>query len=163
MSDRNPMFAWPPVAAVPQPVTAAKTLPISKFRATTVMLALTDLAVTLRSGRAYSFEVRLFLADDEPADGLKVDLNGGTVSPSLLRAMADVSVAASTPGVSVEITATSDVVAIASTDGTHLITIRGTIIPDGDGTLVPRFAKVANTTGTATCYQESTISVTEIG
>lgn len=119
--------------------TQARTTVATKVDATTTTLAnLTDLSVTLKDGRKYSFMYKL-LSTCDVVGGWKCDLSGGAVTATTINAHYNASAAAAVFG--------SNVTALNTTSGNAsaalMIEITGTITVNAGGTLIPRFAQTA--------------------
>jgi hypothetical protein len=128
--------------------------------ATVTMQSLTDLTVTLQAGRKYVGYITLFARDTVAADGLSIDLNGGTATFTYIAfgftGMPGVS--AFTNGFS---GAAGTQLAITNMGGTAdvAITIAVTIVCNAAGTLIPRYAQTTHSTGTAFVEQGSFIKL----
>lgn len=127
--------------------------------ATTTMANLTELSVTVKAGRKYTFKCILFVADDVAADGVKVDFDGGTATMTSFRAHATIYDTALLASAQVTAIATDFSVAVCTGDA--LIEIHGAFVCNAGGTFIPRAAQVAHTTGTLTVYLNSFLTVEE--
>jgi hypothetical protein len=120
--------------------------------ATAVMANLADLTVTLKAGRKYTGKLVLFAKNSTAAEGLQIDFNGGTATMTSFEA----GFAATPPGAGLALgTLTSTALATAltvttATTADAVYTVEFTLVCNAAGTLVPRFAEVSHTTGTAT-------------
>jgi hypothetical protein len=121
--------------------------------ATVAMVNLSDLSIPLLAGRKYTGRMTLFCNNSTPNEGLQIDFNGGTVTAtSTLFGIAgapganlgagptNTSNSLSTPVSLTNMGTTSDIV----------VTIEFHIVANAGGTLVPRFAELSHSSGTAT-------------
>lgn len=122
--------------------------------ATATPTDLTDLTVTVVSGRKYSFDLVLIVSQSVAADGARVDFEGGTAAATNF--VADVTIldgAAYDTHTVVSALATD----VTSTDiGTTVkIEAKGSFEPSGNGTFIPRIGLEAASTGTITTLRGS--------
>ena len=96
---------------------------------------------TLSGGKTYAFELRAYVTASDAAGGVQVDLNGGSASATTLIAQTKI-YNGTTLAASTQVAALATAVGFTSvvTD----ITIDGTIVVNGGGTLIPRFAQNAS-------------------
>lgn len=127
--------------------------------ATATMANLTELSVTLKAGRKYTFRCVLFVVDDVAADGVKIDFDGGTATMTSFRAHALIHDTALLTSAQVSAIATDITAATITGDGR--IEVSGAFVVNGAGTFIPRAAQVAHTTGTLTVYLNSFLVVEE--
>lgn len=131
----------------------------AQTNATATMANLADLTVSLAAAQKVSGTVTIFANNSAGAEGLKFDLNGGTATFTSIEfgfeatpVGATVGTAAST-AIGTAVTAT----AVATTDACYRIVFAGVV--NAAGTLIPRFAEVSHTSGTATVQINSTLAV----
>ena len=122
--------------------------------ATATPTDLTDLTVTVVSGRKYSFDLVLIVSQSVAADGARLDFEGGTAAATNF--VADVTIldgAAYDTHTVVSALATD----VTSTDiGTTVkIEAKGSFEPSGNGTFIPRIGLEAASTGTITTLRGS--------
>lgn len=124
----------------------------------------TALSVAVVSGRTYSIDVNLLVADSTAADGMKIDFAGGAATATLFRI--NCFSTNDTTGATVAFTASTsnalatvlNIAAMAST-GTHMVRCSGTFVPSSSNTFTVRAAQNAHTTGTLTIFRGSWMSV----
>ena len=127
---------------------------------TSATLANISLSASVISGKKYSFTLVLFCANSVPADGVKIDFDGGSATATNFRAQAVGHDAALF--LSQQVSALSTDIAAATVTGDAQIEVNGSFEPSGSGTLIPRFAVNSATTGTLTVYRGSNLVLTEI-
>ncbi|MDE2095647.1 MAG: hypothetical protein KGL39_00190 [Patescibacteria group bacterium] len=133
--------------------------------ATATMSSLTDLSVTLVSGKRYSGMVLLLAQNSVTLEGLQFDFNGGSASTTNFFA----GFSAVPPGTGIVLgtvtaTALSTTLTVTTATATtmpYLILL--TVLCNAGGTFIPRFAEVSHVTGTATVSQGSFIRLEEAG
>lgn len=121
--------------------------------ATTTMAPVTGLSATLIAGRKYSGKLILYVNDSVAADGIKVDFDGGTATMTSFRAHGTIFDAALL--LSSQTTAIATDFVVATITGDAMVEVYFSFVCNGAGTFIPRFAKNAHTTGTATVYVNS--------
>jgi hypothetical protein len=119
--------------------------------ATTTFSSLTDLTVTLAAGRKYTGRLVLRCSDSTAADGIKFDLGGGTATMTNFNAAVVSNIQGATTGVTVS-AALATALTLTAMNGTtdHWLMISFSAVVNAGGTLIPRFAQNAHSTGTAT-------------
>jgi hypothetical protein len=130
------------------PGAARITTPVTN--ATATMSSLTDLTLTLVAGRKYFGELVLFAHNSTAAEGLQFDLNGGSATMTSIEFGFAGAAVGATGGVVVSTalgTALTDTV-VSTTDVCYVIPM--SLVVNAAGTIIPRFAEVSHTTGTAT-------------
>jgi len=127
---------------------------------TSATLANLSISASVISGKKYSFTLVLFCANSVAADGVKIDFDGGTATATNFRAHATGHDAALF--LSQQVSALATDIAAATVTGDAQIEVNGSFEPSGSGTLIPRFAVNAATTGTLTVYRGSNLVLTEI-
>ena len=124
----------------------------------------TALSVDVVSGRTYSFDLTLLMADSTAADGMKIDFNGGSATMTIF----GVSCVATndTNGATVAFTAATSAalatvlnVATMASTGVHMVRCSGFMVPSSSSTFIVRAAQNAHTTGTLTINRGSWMSV----
>jgi hypothetical protein len=120
---------------------------------------LTGCSPTIYSGHKYMGQIVLFVSDSTAADGVKVDLNGGTATATNIRAHVEGLDSALT--INTQITSLSTAVTAATFTGSGVVVIYFTIEPSADGTFIPRIAQNAHTVGTLTVARGSGVSIRE--
>jgi hypothetical protein len=118
--------------------------------ATATKANLTDLTVTVLSGRKYTGRLVLFVKNSTQAEGLQIDFGGGACT--FTSAQFGI---ASAPGATVgTATSTAATTAVTLTDmgGTAdvVVTVEFEAVINAGGTLIPRVAEVSHTSGTVT-------------
>lgn len=125
--------------------------------ATTTMANVSDLTITVTSGRKYAGKAILYFSDSVAADGAKMDFDGGTATMTNFRAHA--TAFDSALNLSTQTTAIATDVAAATFTGAGIFEIHFTLEPSASGTLIPRFAQNAHTTGTLTLARGSFLMI----
>lgn len=126
--------------------------------ASTAMVSVTDLSVTVVSGKEYIFQITLRMNDDH-AEGLVLDLDGGSATVSEIWATYkgfdnSFNFVAVTTALATD--ATSDGFA-----GVGQVEINGTFTASANGTFMPRFSQKTHTAGTLKVLKGSSISIQE--
>lgn len=127
---------------------------------TDATMANLSLSTTVNSGKKYSFKLVIYCANSTAADGAKFDFDGGSATATNFRVHGtgfDSALVAST-----QTSALATDIAAATITGDSMFTFEGSFEPSASGTLIPRFACNADTTGTLTVYRGSHLIVTEI-
>lgn len=120
--------------------------------ATATMSNLTDLSMTLIAGRKYTGRLVVFANNSTAAEGLQFDFNGGSATFTSI----EFGFAATPPGSGLTLgtlTSTAAGTAVTATTATTadaVYTIEFTCVCNAAGTIIPRFAEVSHTSGTAT-------------
>jgi hypothetical protein len=132
---------------------------------TSAVLAPMNLAnnVTITAGQTYKFTVTIFYQDTVTTDGIQFDMGAGTATATDTRWHCIIT----DNGNNVRLTtqnsgALGGVTQNTTAVGTSLLQIEGVVTPSGTGTLIPRFAQVAHTTGTLSIFHGSNIVVTKL-
>lgn len=113
----------------------------------TTLASLSDLSLTLVAGRKYFGELRLFVNDATAADGLKIDLNGGTATMTSIEFGISEALGA-TVGTRTSTALATAVTLTALPDTNDLIvTIPITLVCNAAGTFIPRQAKNSDAGG----------------
>lgn len=133
--------------------------------ATTTMATSTCLvggsaAITVTSGRKYSFTCEFFLSDSTAVDGAQIDFNGGTAAATNFRAQ--VTAFDTALNLSTQVSALATTASASTFTGAGAFEIHGTFEPSGNGTFLPRFAQVGHTTGTLTLARGSNCRMHEM-
>ena len=131
----------------------------AQTNATATMANLADLTMQVQAGQKVSGIAYLFAKNSVAGEGLQFDLGGGTATWTSIEfglagtpAGATVGVASST-AIATALTCTS----VLTTDACYPVAFSGVV--NAGGTLIPRFAEVSHTSGTATVEINSTASV----
>jgi hypothetical protein len=134
------------------------------FTNATTTMAATGLSVPVTSGRKYVFRAIIKASNSTPADGLKLDFDGGTATAtnfwSVFR-INDVGSESLQGGVS----ALASDITLGSFDGsadTGWVEFSGSFEPSSSGTFAIRAALVVHTTGTLTVRRGSHLIVHDI-
>lgn len=109
----------------------------------------------LTSGSKYGFKAILYISNSIAADGVKIDFGGGSATSTNFRAQCtgfDSALAIST-----QVTSLTGTCSSATFTGAGSLEIHGSFEPSGNGTIIPRFAENASTTGTLTVFRGSHI------
>lgn len=120
--------------------------------ATATMASLTDLSITLVAGRKYFGKLVIFANNSTAAEGLQFDFNGSTATMTSFEA----GFSSTPPGSGLvlgTLTTTALGTALTATTATTadaIYTIEFSLVCNAAGTLIPRFAEVTHTSGTAT-------------
>lgn len=129
----------------------------SPTNATAVMSNLTDLGLTLVAGNKYVGQVVLFANNSTGAEGLAFDLNGGGATMTSIEfGFMGTPLGATLGTGSSTALGTAVTVTVASTSDVAYCIAIGLVCANG-GTLIPRFAEVSHTSGTATVKLNSYI------
>lgn len=124
----------------------------SPTNATAAMSNLTDLSQTLIAGRKYTGRLVIFAKNSTAAEGLQFDFNGGAATMTSV----EFGFAATPPGSGLSLgTLTSTAIATpltatTATTADAVYTIQFGCVCNVGGTIIPRFAEVSHTNGTAT-------------
>lgn len=137
-----------------------KALTADVTNATTTMANLTGLSVTLEAAAVYVGRLVLYCVDSVAADGIKLDFDGGAATATAFRAHGQILNTALLT--SAQISAIATDITAATVTGDALAVVEFTITVNAAGTFIPRFAQVAHTTGTATAYRGSSLSLVKI-
>lgn len=122
---------------------------------TSTLANLTGLSLTLAAGRTYSFRMVLFLTNTVAAEGVQVDLAGGTTTATAVRfrgTLVDTALLFSTTA-----TALATALSAATATGPSVMELTGTITVNAGGTFIPRAAENTHVTGTLTAARGSYI------
>lgn len=127
----------------------------------TATMANSGLSISLAAARLYAIRCVLFVSNSTAADGVKVDLGGGTATATYVRAHGLIFDSALRTSSQVS-DLTTDILA-ATVTGDTMVTIEGLINVADAGTLVVQFAMNAATTGTLTLYAGSYLMIQDMG
>jgi hypothetical protein len=108
----------------------------------------------------YKFDAYFYLSDSVSADGAVIDFGGGTATATDFRA--HVTTFDSALNLSSQLTSLTGTAASATLTGSSMCEVHGHIVVNAAGTIIPRFAQNAHTTGTLTLFRGSNIQLTEI-
>jgi hypothetical protein len=159
---RNQALLWNPTEHdwIPgDPFATVKVVESDLPRNSTVFLAVTDLEVPVENGKRYLFEITLRVNDDH-AEGVKFDLNGGTATVSSMWATYigfDNALTMIKHSAALNTVANADQFA-----GDGLVKITGTLVASSAGTFVPRFAQKTHTSGSLTILAGSSLTLLEV-
>lgn len=129
--------------------------------ATTTFSNLTDLTVTVTTGRKYNFEMTLFVDNSTDTDGIKLDFEGGTATATDFRAHTLIHGSAALL-LTTQVTALATDISLASLVGVGQVKVSGSFEPSGTGTFIPRFATVTAVSGTLTVFRGSNLIVKDM-
>jgi hypothetical protein len=118
--------------------------------ATATMANITDLTVTLQAGRKYAGQYSFIAKNSTAAEGLQFDLAGGAATFTSIEFMFRCTPPGVTLGTTVSAAAGTALTATTATATDVVYTIYFNCVCNAAGTLIPRFAEVSHTTGTAT-------------
>jgi len=121
---------------------------------TTTMANLTGLSATLIAGRKYTGKLIVYVSEGLAADGIKIDFDGGAATMTSFRAHGTIFDAVLLLSAQVSAIATDFVVATIT--GDSMVEINFSLVCNGAGTFIPRFAKNSDAAGgTLTAYLNS--------
>lgn len=129
--------------------------------ATVTPANITGLSATVAAGRTYSGQIVLYFNQSTAADGFRFDLDGGTATATDVRITGTISDSTSTRFLGMNTALATDFTD-TSTSGNAEVTINFTITVNAAGTIIPRFANEAASTGTGTVYRGSYMILTDI-
>lgn len=129
--------------------------------ATVTPANITGLSATVAAGRTYSGQIVLYFNQSTAADGFRFDLDGGTATATDVRITGTISDSTSTRFLGMNTALATDFTD-TSTNGNAEVTINFTITVNAAGTIIPRFANEAASTGTGTVYRGSYMILTDI-
>ncbi len=119
--------------------------------ATATMSNLSDLSITLISGRKYTGRMVLKCNNSVAADGIQIDFNGGTATMTSFWAGAGVLASGGTDTIGTNTsTSLAGVINFTVLTGETVLVVEYSGVCNAGGTFIPRFAENAHTTGTAT-------------
>jgi len=128
-----------------------KRMTANATNATTTMANLTDLSITLVSGKKYTGRLVIKCNNDQSIEGIKLDFDGGTVSVNAVWFAASAKVTSGTVVVATNITTTlAGDLSFTTITGETVIEVEVSIDVNAGGTFIPRFAEAASTSGTVT-------------
>lgn len=127
--------------------------------ATTTFSNITDLSVTLIAGRKYVGQMVLSCDDTVDTDGIKIDFNGGSATATSFLASPYAAIGGNAMGVVTSLSSASQNGFISTSANGCLIIVQISIVCNAGGTFIPRFAKFAHTTGTATVRANSYLTL----
>lgn len=114
----------------------------------TITLATTGLGLTLKAGRKYAGRVKLWLENVTAADGIKLDLDGGTATWTSFRATyVAYDTSGPAPIASGTVTAPGTAFNVATFTGAGWVEIEWSGVVNAAGTLIPQFAKNTDASG----------------
>jgi hypothetical protein len=109
------------------------------------------LTSTVASGRKYIGRVTIKGVNSTAADGIQIDFNGGTATMTSFWAGAGILASGGTDVVGTNIsTSLAGAITFTTFTGESVIVVEVSFVCNAGGTLIPRFAEVSHTTGTAT-------------
>lgn len=115
------------------------------------MANMTGISHTLIAGRKYAGRLVVYCSDDQAAEGIMFDFDGGGATMTSFAAAVTGNIQGATLGVTVSAALATDLTATAMNGtGTHCITIDFSLVCNAAGTFIPRFAQNSHTSGTAT-------------
>lgn len=118
--------------------------------ATATMANLTDLSQTVIAGRKYFGQAVIYASNSTAAEGLQFDFNGGTATfTSFVYGLVGTPIGA-TIGVAYATSAATALTATTATTADVAYLIAFEFVCNAAGTVIPRFAEVTHTLGTAT-------------
>ena len=122
----------------------------AQTNATATLAALADLTMQVTAGQKVSGVIYLVAKNSTGAEGLQVDLNGGSATWTSIQVAWAGAPAGATVGVatSTALGPALTCTAVATTDAVFAVAFAGVV--NAAGTLIPRFAEVSHTSGTAT-------------
>lgn len=135
-----------------------KFLTADHTNATATPTNLTDLTVTVVSGRKYTFKLILMCSQSVAADGIRVDFEGGTATATNFRAHVLI-YDGTTIDTHTAVTALATDVTSTDVGTTVLVEVWGSFEPSAAGTFIPRVGLEAASTGTITTARGSHLSV----
>lgn len=118
--------------------------------ATTTFSAMTGLSATLTAAHKYTGRLVVKANDSTAAEGIKFDFAGGTATMTSFWACAAQLVGGTVVLGTVISTSLAGVVNFTTITGETLIAIDFSLVVNGAGTLIPRFAQNSHAVGTAT-------------
>jgi hypothetical protein len=121
------------------------------------LAAISGLSQDVESAKIYKFEFALWVTDSN-AEGIKLDLNGGTAAMTWFRAKF-FGLDADTVAIVQSTTTLASAVNRDSFSG--MVQIWGAFSPSGDGTFIPRVAQKAHASGSLTVLKGSSSLVQE--
>lgn len=123
---------------------------------------ITGLSATVVAGRTYKGTIVLFYNQSVAADGFRFDLDGGTATATDLMLDGTIYDSTNVRYLGQATTLATDLTD-TSTSGNARVVIEFTITVNTGGTIIPRFAMEAVSTGTGTTYRGSTMCLVDIG
>ena len=121
---------------------------------TTTMEDIADLSVTVEAAGVYTGELVIFAANSTAADGLKFDFDGGTATMTSFDA-GSLPAHGATAGTVYADSKDDDFTWTTVSVNRATYVIKVGFVVNGAGTIIPRYAMVAATTGTATIEANS--------
>jgi hypothetical protein len=118
--------------------------------ATATVAALSDLTFNVQAGRKYAGEFSFIAKNSTAAEGLQFDFNGGSAVVTSVQFLFRSTPQGTTLGTTQSTALGAAITATTATTGDVVYTIFFTVVVNTGGTLVPRFAEVSHTSGTAT-------------
>lgn len=130
--------------------------------ATATMSNITDLSMTVQSGRKYSGTYSFVAVNSTAAEGIQFDFNGGSATVTSIQFM----FVATPPGVTLGTTQSAAIgTALTATTATTtnvVYTVYFDVVVNAGGTLIPRFAEVSHTSGTASVKAGSSSDINDL-
>jgi hypothetical protein len=136
-------------------VTADQTESAATLTSTTCTIS------NLAASEYYGFTCELFLSDSVAAEGAKIDFNGGSATATTFIAQSQ-KIDTALNGVDV-LTALNGPSAAPTFTGTGAFEVHGTILVNGAGTFLPRFAQNTHASGTLTLKKGSRCMMWDMG
>lgn len=130
--------------------------------ATATPAAITGLSSTLVAGRKYAGTITLIAKNSTAAEGLQFDLNGGSATFTNVQFLFTATPIGSTLGVTTSSAIGTALTATTATTTDIAYTIYFTCVVNAAGTVIPRFAEVSHTSGTATVELGSSMRLEDI-
>ena len=131
--------------------------------ATATMSAITGLSSAVKAGRKYAGRMTLWVSDSVAADGVMVDFDGGTATWTSFRAAIVSQADGCTFGTTISAAIATDLTVPTLPDtNVHPLVVEFAGVVNAAGTLIPRFAQAAHTTGTATVHANSNLLLEDI-
>lgn len=124
--------------------------------------AITGLSATLLAGRKYGFELTLKCSNSTATEGLRFDLDGGATTVTSLAGRLSVDEGGTTVLGTVVTSALATDLTVTTATGETWVTIKGGLVCNAGGTLIPRFAESTTAVGTATVFANSTMRLWDI-
>jgi hypothetical protein len=134
--------------------------PVTNITATPA--AITGLSSTLAAGRKYAGTITLIAKNSTAAEGLQFDFNGGSATFTNVQFLFTATPIGSTLGVTTSSAIGTALTATTATTTDIAYTIYFTCVVNAAGTVIPRFAEVSHTSGTATIGLGSSMILNDI-
>jgi hypothetical protein len=124
--------------------------------------AITGLSSTVLAGRKYAGTITLIAKNSTAAEGLQFDFNGGSATFTNIEFGLEATPPGVTLGVVISSAAATALTATTATTTDVVYTIYFTCVINAAGTIIPRFAEVSHTSGTATVVLGSSMRLEDI-